>query len=139
MVIWQNMTESWRFIGFQNGCCLPSLIFKNANVLQFVGLRCPICIVTPNFTLVGQTLVQNFNFQYGSQGHCVSICQILCRLVNPLLRYGDFLFFKMAAVRHLGFLKFQNFKNWYDVKGQYASPCKTSCRSVNPLPRYGDF
>ena len=44
-------------------------------------------------------------------------------------------FFKMAAVRHLGFLKVGNF----NLEAQYASPCQIYRRSVKPLKRYGDF
>jgi len=43
----------------------------------------------------------------------VSSCQILCRSVEPLRRYGRFSVFKMAAVRHLGFSKVGNFNGPY--------------------------
>jgi len=39
----------------------------------------------------------------------VSLCQISSKSVTRLRRYGDFTVFKMAAVRHLGFLKFEFF------------------------------
>ena len=39
-----------------------------------------------------------------SGGQNASSCQILCRSVKALRRYGRFRFFKMAAVRHLGFV-----------------------------------
>ena len=38
-----------------------------------------------------------------------SSCQILCRSIKALRRHGRFRFFKMAAVRHLGFSKVGNF------------------------------
>jgi len=37
----------------------------------------------------------------------VSLCQILSKSVTRLQRYGDFTVLKMAAVGHLGFLKFE--------------------------------
>ena len=39
----------------------------------------------------------------------VSLCQISSKPVTRLHRYGDFTVFKMAAVRHLGFVKFEIF------------------------------
>jgi len=56
-----------------------------------------------------------------------------------LWRYGRFWFFKMAAVRHLGFLKAGNFNCPYPSKFQNASPCQILCRSVKALRRYGRF
>ena len=41
---------------------------------------------------------------YPSEGQNAALCQILCRSVEPLRRYGRFSIFKMAAVRHLGFV-----------------------------------
>jgi len=46
---------------------------------------------------------------YPSEGQNATPCQILCRSVKPLRKYGRFSIFKMVAVRHLGFLKFGNF------------------------------
>ena len=63
--------------------------------------------------------------------------QILFRSIKVLWRYGRFRFFKMAAVRHLGFLKVQNFNCSCPSEGQNASPCQILCRSVEPLTRYG--
>jgi len=48
-------------------------------------------------------------------------------------------YFKMAAVRHLGFLKVGNFNLRSSLEAQYASPCQIYRRSVKPLKRYGDF
>ena len=52
------------------------------------------------------------------------------RSVWPLRRYGRFRFFKMAAVRHLGFLKVENFNCLYPSEGQNASSYRILCRSV---------
>ena len=85
----------------------------------------PKCVIIPNFVLIGRTVaeiwlflifqdaavrhlgflkVRNFNCPYPSGGQNASSCQILCRSVKALRRYGRFRFFKMAAVRHLGFV-----------------------------------
>ena len=67
----------WPFSIFQDGGCPPSWIFKSWEMLTAHTLR-------------------------GAKN--ASSCQILCRSVEPLRRYGRFRFFKMAAVRHLGFV-----------------------------------
>jgi len=51
---------------------------------------------------LGLLEIQMFNFRGGSDGQDASPCQISCRSVKPLLRYGDF-FFKMATYHHLAF------------------------------------
>jgi len=43
-------------------------------------------------------------------------------------------FFKMAAVRRLGFLKVGHFNCSYPSEGQNASPCQILYRPVEPLP-----
>ena len=50
-----------------------------------------------------------------------------------------FLFFKMAAVRYLGFSKVKNFNFRSHSEAQYASPYQISRRSVKPFQRYGRF
>ena len=61
------------------------------------------------------------------------------RSVWPLRRYGRFRFFKMAAVRHLGFLKVGNFNCPHPSGGQNASSCQIMCKSVQALRRYRRF
>ena len=59
-----------------------------------------------------------------------------------IIRYRsmvDFPFFKMAAVRHLGFSKVGNFNFRAHSEAQYASPYQISRRSVEPFRRYGRF
>ena len=53
--------------------------------------------------------VDNFNFQYGSEGQYAPSCQISCRSVNPLPRYGHFSIFQdggrppyWICYRHVG-------------------------------------
>ena len=59
--------------------------------------------------------------------------------INRYCSMADFPFFKMAAVRHLGFLKVKNFNFRSGSKAQYASPYQISRRSVEPLRRYCRF
>jgi len=50
-----------------------------------------------------------------------------------------FQFFKMAAVRHLGFSKVGNFNFRSRSQAQYASSCQISRRLVKTFRRYGRF
>jgi len=43
------------------------------------------------------------------RGQCASSCLISSKSVKRLQRYGDLTVFKMAAVRHVGFVKFEIF------------------------------
>jgi len=49
---------------------------------------------------------RNFNGLSALGGQYASLCQISSKSVKRLQRYGDLTVFKMAAVRHLGFVKF---------------------------------
>jgi len=51
--------------------------------------------------------VRNFNWLYPSERQCASTSQISCRSVEPLPRCNFFSIFKMAAIRHIGFLNFE--------------------------------
>ena len=55
--------------------------------------------------------IQNFDGRSAVGGQCASSCQILSKSVKRLQRYGDLTVFKMAAVRHLGFVKFEFFNS----------------------------
>ena len=57
-----------------------------------------------NFKKIG-----NFNGLSTVAGQYASSCQISSKSVKRLQRYGDLTVFKMAAVRHLGFVKFEIF------------------------------
>jgi len=52
---------------------------------------------------------RNFNGLSVVEGQYASSCQISSKSVNRLQRYGDLAVVKMAAVRHLGFVKFEFF------------------------------
>ena len=55
-------------------------------------------------------------------------------------RYIAFnVFFKMAAIRHLGFFKIDFLNIPYGSEGQYVSPCKISSKSVEPLVEYSNL
>jgi len=58
---------------------------------------------------------------------------------NPGWDMAIFRFFKLAAVRHLGFSKVGNFNFWSHSEAQYASPYQISRRSVKLFRRYGRF
>jgi len=51
--------------------------------------------------------IQNFNSRSAVGGQCAAMYQILSKSFKRLQRYGDLTVFKMAAVRHLGFVKFE--------------------------------
>jgi len=50
-----------------------------------------------------------------------------------------FQFFKMMAIRHLGFVKVRNFNCRYGSEGQYASQRQILCRAVKPLRKMAYF
>ena len=53
----------------------------------------------------GFSKIRNFNGQSAVRGQYASLYQILSKSVKRLQRYSDLtVFFKMAAVRHLGFV-----------------------------------
>ena len=89
----------------------PSAIldFQKFVILTAHTLRGPKCVIVPNFV----------------------------QIVKPLRRYDRLQFFKMAAVRHLGFLKVGNFNCPHPSEGQNASSYRILCRSVKMLRRYG--
>jgi len=61
--------------------------------------------------------IRNFNGLSAVRGQCASVCQISSKSVKQLQRYGDLTVFKMAAVRHLGFVKFEilHFASAYQI------------------------
>jgi len=59
-------------------------------------------------------------------------------MVANLQKHCNLTVFKMAAVRHLGFLKFR-FLTARAVRRHFAPPHQISQRSVKPLWGYSDF
>ena len=55
--------------------------------------------------------IRNFNNFSAVWGQYASSCQISSKSVKRLQRYGDLTVFKMAAVRHLGFVKLNFFNS----------------------------
>jgi len=53
--------------------------------------------------------IRNFNGLSAVRGQYASSCQISSKSVKRLQRYGDLTVLKMAAVRHVGFVKFDFF------------------------------
>jgi len=53
--------------------------------------------------------IRNFNSRSAVRGQCASSCQISSKSVERFQTYGDLTVFKMAAVRHVGFVKFEIF------------------------------
>jgi len=53
--------------------------------------------------------IRNFNNFSAVGDQYASSCQISSKSVKRLQKYGDLTVFKMAAVRHLGFVKFEFF------------------------------
>jgi len=51
--------------------------------------------------------ILTYRIIFGLGGQCASSCQISSKSAKRLQRYGDLTVFKMAAVRHLGFVKFE--------------------------------
>jgi len=71
----------------------------------------------PNFVKccqLGFSKIRNFNGQsaVGARLAYAPSCQISSKSVKRLQRYSDLTVFKMAAVRHLGFLKFKFLTVW---------------------------
>jgi len=83
--------------------------------------------------------VENYNCPYHQKGQSAPPCQLLCRSVELLRRYGRFSIIKMAAVRHLGFLKVVNFNCPYPSECKNTSTCQILLRSVKPFRRYLRF
>ena len=59
--------------------------------------------------------------------------------INKYCSMADFTFFKMAAVRHLRFLKVGNFNFRSSSEAHYVLLCHISRRLVEQFRRYGPF
>ena len=57
----------------------------------------------------GFSKIRNFKYRSAVVGQYTSVYQILSKSVKQLQRYSDLTVFKMAAVRHLGFVKLEFF------------------------------
>ena len=128
--IGQFFTEIWRFNDFQNGGRPPSWIYKNCSFCHLALVDMPFCFLVQNFAEIGQSVDElwpktrylrwrpppSWIFKNSVFGHVTVIWFNICCSVPNLtkiawpkshdfsLRYGDLGIFKMAAVRHLGFV-----------------------------------
>ena len=112
------------------------LDFGNSIFLRSGRLRDQFCISIPNFVKIGQTVgryrdlcdfqnggcrhlefskIRNFNALSAVGGQYASSGQISSKSVKRLQTYGDLTVFKMAAVRHLGFVKYEIFNSYGDI------------------------
>jgi len=66
--------------------------------------------------------ILNFNGRTAVRGEFAPPCQISLKSAKLLQRYGDLTVFKMAAVRHLGFVKF-NFLSGQAVRRPILHQC----------------
>ena len=114
----------------------PSAVLDlwNSNFLTVGVVKSQFCISVPNFVKIGQTVAEiwwflwwrpppswifknwNFNRRSPVRAECASPCQISSKSVKRLQRYGNLTVFKMAVVRHLGFVKFKFFNGRIKVK-----------------------
>ena len=62
------------------------------------------------YSHLGLSKIRNFNGRSAVGSQCASSCQMSSKSVKLVQRYGDLTVFKMAAVRHLGLVKFEFFK-----------------------------
>jgi len=70
--------------------------------------------------------IQNFNDLSAVGVQYALSCQISSKSVKRLQRYSDLTFFKMAAVRHLGFVKFEIFNGQGGCETHFASAYQIS-------------
>jgi len=120
------LTEIWQFNDFQNGGRPPSWILKICSFCHVALVDIPFCFLIQNFAEIGQSVDDLWPKNRFSRwrpppfcilkisifGHetvmgfnmCCSVPNFLSKSHNFLLRYGDLSIFKMAAVRHLGFV-----------------------------------
>ena len=146
----QTVADIWRFNGFYNGGRPPSWICENRNFLMAGVVKRPILHQLPNFVKIGQTVADILRFLWFSswrlppswifknskfwrhfrcRGQYASPFQISSKSVKRLQTYGDLTVFKMAAVRHLGFVGRRlgppAMSSWWSL-----SFCKTSLKSM---------
>jgi len=83
--------------------------------------------------------VHNVAYNSTLPTRCMALLTRTGLRINRYCSMADFRFFKMAAVRHLGFSKVENFNFRSSSEAQYASSYQISRRSVEPFRRYGRF
>jgi len=123
--IGQFFTEIWQFNDFQNGGRPPRWILKICSFCHLALVDMPFCFLIQNFAEIRQSvdelwpktrfsrwrpppswIIKNAVFvTWLSLGSISAVVyQIWSKLDDLSLRYGDLAIFKMAAVRHLGYV-----------------------------------
>ena len=105
---WLHEKGEWKFNRFNSGRP-PSWIFITLNFKLPIRLIASVCVT-------------HIKFGADRSNRCRDI--------------AVFRFYKISAVRHLGFSKVRNFNCRYGSEGQCASPYQISCRSVTLLQRW---
>ena len=72
----------------------------------------------------------NFHLPHGLQWRSACSCKIMSRSVEWLQSYCKFSIFNVAAVRHLGFVKYANFHSPHGFRSQSACFCKITWQSL---------
>ena len=117
-------TEIWRFNDFQNGGSPPSWILKICRFCHVALVDMAFCLLIRNFAEIGQSVGElwpknrfsrwrrpSWILKISVFGHvtvmgfniCCSVPNFI-KIARFALRYGDLAIFKMAAVRHVGFV-----------------------------------
>jgi len=115
----------WRFNDFHNGGCPPSWILKNCSFCHAALVDLRFCFLVQNFNEIRQSVDElwpkkrfprwrpppSWILKISIFGHVTVIgsisalvYQILSKSDDFSLRYGDLAIFKMAAIRHVGFV-----------------------------------
>jgi len=151
--IGQSVAEIWRFFHFQDGGRPPSWIFKIAilNVLRHKKCQCASpCQISSKSVKWLRTYCDITVFQNGGRRHlglppvrlrdqiCVSLLNFI-KIVNPLLRYGDFSIFQDGGRPPSWIFKIAILNVLWHKKCQCASPCQISSKSVKWLRTYCDI
>ena len=88
---------------------------------------------------LGFLKVGNFNCPHSSVAQNASSCQILCKSVKALRRYGRFSIFQDGGRPPSWIFKTWKFSLPIPFGGQNAAPCQILCRLVKPMRKYGGF
>jgi len=88
---------------------------------------------------VGFSKIQLLNGWYAWETKSAYTCQMLSRLANPLLRYGNSSIIQDGSRPPCWILKSAIFKAQYSPEYPCASPHQIRSKSVKLLRRYGDL
>jgi len=83
------------------------MVISTSNLVGIIDVRVDACGILSRSWI---SQIRNFNGRSAVRGECASSCQISSKSVKRLQRYDNLTVFKMAAVRHVGFVKFNFLK-----------------------------